>query len=102
MTSLRIVIFSFFLMSPLLLFAQDKVSFISPTEESLVSDWDNSISRITPSFLQFSVSTNQENQLNDFYSIHKSELGKKIQSRDSNKKKAEIIFDYLHKEVFLK
>lgn len=82
--------------------AQEKSTFISSAEESLVSNWDNSISRNSPSFLQFSISTDIENQLNEFYAIHKSELGKKIRSRDSNKKKAKIIFDYLHKEVFLK
>lgn len=82
--------------------AQEKNSFISSAEENLVSNWENSIYRDSPSFIQFSISTDQKDPLNDFYTTHKSELCKKIRSRDSNKKKAETIFKYLHEKVFLR
>tara|TARA_R110002126_G_scaffold35949_2_gene109893 strand:+ start:1850 stop:3358 length:1509 start_codon:yes stop_codon:yes gene_type:complete len=82
--------------------AQEKISFISSNEENLISNWGNSEFKDSPSFLQFSISSAQENRLNSFYATHKSELATKIKDRDSNKKKAETIFNYLHENVFIR
>jgi hypothetical protein len=82
--------------------AQEKVSYVSKSEKEFFSNFETSSYQDLPSFLQLSISTTQENQLKQFYLIHKSELDKKIKDRDSNKKKAETIFKYLHEKVLIR
>ena len=82
--------------------AQDNIQFISEAEKSLVTNWESSsTSKSLPSFKQFLItSENSSNQ--DFYESHLADLKSKIRDRDSNYKKAEIIFKYLHEKVFLR
>lgn len=82
--------------------AQHSVDTVSDNEASLVSNWESSNLKDLPSFKQFSLTTAQPSDLDSFYSEHKVALTKKIRDRDSNKKKAETIFKYLHDEVFLR
>lgn len=81
--------------------AQDPVNYTSENEKNLVSNWESSTAKNIPSYKQFSYITDQSSVVDNFYSKHKSELDKKIRDRDSNKKKAETIFKYLHENVFL-
>jgi len=82
--------------------AQHSVDTISNSEASLVSNWESSNLKDLPSFKHFSLTTASSSDINAFYSEHKTALSKKIKDRDSNKKKAETIFKYLHDEVFLR
>ncbi|MEP5047312.1 MAG: hypothetical protein ABJ006_03105 [Balneola sp.] len=80
--------------------AQGQINFISDSEKSFVTDFENSSLRGLPSFKQF-LATSETNSGESFYSNHLATLRSKIRERDSDKKKAETIFKYLHDEVFL-
>lgn len=80
--------------------AQGQINFISDSERSFVTDFENSSLKDLPSFKQF-LATSEISSGESFYSTHLATLRSKIRDRDSDKKKAETIFKYLHDEVFL-
>lgn len=85
-----------------LLNAQSSLQFVSQDEKELITKWENSKAESSTSFMQFSYSVNNQALIEVFYSYHKNALSNIIQNRDSNAKRAEIIFKYLHEEVFLR
>jgi len=91
----------FFFLNSNLAHAQNSISYISEQEKNLISSWEASTFKNHPSYLQFSYVTDEPSVVEEFYLKHKSELSKKIRDRDSNKKKAETIFKYLHENVFI-
>jgi len=81
--------------------AQSQINFVSNSEQIFVSNFDNSDFKNLPSFKQFLLTT-EDNSNEKFYNIHLSALRSKIRDRDSNKKKAETIFEYLHEQVLIR
>ncbi len=79
--------------------AQSSVQYISSQERALINQ--NPDNAELNSFQQFAL-TDETPGFDSFYSKHLSELQSKIRNRNSDKKKAEKIFEYLHEEVFLK
>lgn len=98
----RTFILLFALLTQSQLFAQGTITYISGNEKELISNWNSSKFQELTSYQQFSASIKETSSLNEFYQTHKSELEKEIRSRDSNKRKAEIIYNYLHRNVFIK
>ncbi|MEP1152116.1 MAG: hypothetical protein ABJH08_10355 [Balneola sp.] len=98
----RALILLFVLLLQSQLFAQIGISYISEAEKDIFSNWEKSDFHQQTSYQQFLRATEETSLLSEFYQTHKAELQQKIRSRDNNKKKAEIIYDYLHKEVFTK
>ena len=84
-------------------YAQNSVSFATSAEKELFQSQDYAsiiaiqafTSSVTPSILSTS-------KADTFYDTHLQSLSAKINSKDSNKRKAAIIFDYLHNQVFNK
>ena len=73
---------------------------------SMFDDWESFSEQYPLAYDQFAFSTyssaDRIKAYQDFVSTHKNELEKKIKSRFSDRRKAEIIFKYLHEEVFLR
>ncbi|MBO6621708.1 MAG: hypothetical protein JJ892_00195 [Balneola sp.] len=80
-------------------YAQPQIEYISENEQVFVNNYENSNLKSLPSFKQFLITTNTTSG-SSFYENHLAALRSKIRDRDSNKKKAEVIFKYLHDEVF--
>ncbi len=80
-------------------YAQPRIEYISENEQSFVSNYENSNLKNLPSFKQFLITTKAASG-SSFYENHLIALRSKIRDRDSNKIKAEVIFNYLHDEVF--
>lgn len=72
----------------------------------VIEDWEIFSEQYPLAYDQFAFSayssTEEFENYKDFLNRHKSELDKKIKNRFSYKRKAEIIFKYLHEEVFLR
>ncbi len=79
--------------------AQSAINYISTDEQAFVNNKTDNTN--LTSFQQLALTDNSPG-FDSFYSKHLSELQSKIRNRDSDKRKAEKIFKYLHEEVFLR
>lgn len=85
------------------LIAQIPISYATSSEKELINSSDlTELTAIQTFANSISPSILKEDDFIAFYETHYQELSKKIRSNDSDKKKASIIFDYLHKQVFKK
>lgn len=72
----------------------------------MIEDWDSFSTQYPLAYDQFVFSAYSSpgnfEDYRGFVDLHKNELEKKIKDRFSDKRKAEIIFKYLHEKVFLR
>lgn len=91
-----------FLSSPL--HSQDVYN--SSNEQLMIESWDSFNINNPNSFTHFYLSelkdSSEWKSYEEFYSMHLREVSKKIKTKHSVKKKGEIIYKYLHSELFKK
>lgn len=85
-------------------FAQ--IDYKSAFEKEMIENWDSFYTSSPTSFSHFySLELKDSSEIQKFrtfFNTHKEVLNKKIKSRHSEKKKGQVIYNYLHKEVFKK
>ncbi len=92
------------LLSSLLAIPAAGQDFISEREQQLITNWEAFDEQTPLLYDQIMVSEYAApdliEQYRSFFETHRSALQQKIRNRDSDKRKARKIFEYLHEEVF--
>lgn len=79
--------------------AQGQINFISDSERSFVTDFENSSLKDLPSFKQF-LATSEISSGESFYSTHLATLRSKIRDRDSDKRKPKLFLSIYMMKFF--